>query len=88
MFALQGSPSFFQESEVSWPRLRKGFELMQRAYPKSSWNQANFAVFACRAHDGNTYGALRPNIDPGKFKEAAPNGISLEVCDTRFLKAI
>jgi len=82
----QGSPSFFQESKMSWPRMRKGFERMMRAYPKSSWNQANFAMFACRAHDGNTYGILRPNIDPGKFKEAAPTGISLEVCDARFMK--
>jgi hypothetical protein len=82
----QGPPSFFQESKVSWPRMRKGFERMMRAYPKSARNRANFAVFACRAHDGNTYGILRPKIDPGEFNQAAPTGISLEVCDARFMK--
>jgi len=82
----QGSSSFFQESKVSWPRMRKGFERMMRAYPKSARNQAHFAMFACRARDGTTYGILRSNIDPGQFKEAAPTGISLEVCDARFMK--
>ena len=83
----QGSPSFFQESKVSWPRMRKGFERMMQAYPKSARNQANFAAFACRAHDGNTYAVLRPNIDSVEFKDAAPTGISLEVCDARFMKS-
>jgi hypothetical protein len=82
----QGSPSFFDESEVSWPRMRKGFERMMRAYPKSARNQAHFAMFACRAHDGNTYGMLRSKVDAGQFREAAPQGISLEVCDARFMK--
>jgi hypothetical protein len=82
----QGSPSFFQESKVSWPRMRKGFERMMRTYPKGARNHAAFAMFACRAHDANTYGVLRPNVDPVQFEQIAPTGISLEVCDARFMK--
>jgi len=81
-----GSPGFFEDSLVSWPRMRKGFERMMAAYPKSAWNQANFAMFACRARDATTYGLLRPKINAGQFEAAAPDGISLEVCDARFMK--
>ena len=81
-----GSPSFFQDSRVSWPRMRAGFELMMRAYPASAWNQANFAMFACRARDATTYGTLRPKINAAQFRKAAPEGISLEVCDARFMQ--
>jgi hypothetical protein len=81
-----GSPDFFAESLVDWRRLRAGFELMMKQYPNSSWNQANFAAFACRAEDGTTYFKWRRNVDAGKFKEAAPDGISLEVCDARFTR--
>jgi hypothetical protein len=82
------SPSFFDDSLVSWPRMRGGFERMMREYPKSKWNQASFAVFACRARDATTYGVLRPKVDAEQFKMAAPEGISLEVCDARFLTKV
>jgi hypothetical protein len=81
-----GSPSFFEDSLVSWRRMRSGFERMMLAYPKSAWNQANFAVYACRARDATTYALLRPKINAGQFQAAAPEGISLEVCDARFMK--
>jgi hypothetical protein len=87
--ALEGrSPSFFQDSKVSWPRMRRGFELMMQAYPDSTWNAANFAIYACRARDATVYATLRPKIDAAKFKEGAPQGISMEVCDARFMKKI
>jgi hypothetical protein len=81
-----GSPSFFQDSKVNWTRMRTGFELMMRVYPASTWNQANFAMFACRAHDATAYALLRPKVDAVQFRAAAPEGISLEVCDARFMK--
>jgi len=81
-----GSPSFFQDSLVSWKRMRSGFERLMREYPNSPWNQANFTAYACRAHDATTYGLLRPKVDATQFKQAAPYGISLEICDARFLK--
>jgi len=78
--------SLFEESLVSWTRMRKGFEQMMREYPESDWNLANFASFACRAHDATSYGKLRPKVFPVRFEEASPEGISLDVCDARFMK--
>ncbi len=78
--------SLFEESAVSWPRMRRGFEEMMKAYPDSEWNRANFASFACRAHDATAYGLLRPKVQGVSFWNAAPEGISLDVCDARFLK--
>jgi hypothetical protein len=79
-----GDPDFFTESRVDWRRMRAGFELLMRQFPKSAWNQANFAVFACRANDAGTYLKWRQKVDRNEFYKAAPAGISLEVCDARF----
>jgi hypothetical protein len=78
--------SLFDESAMSWPRMRRGFEAMMKAYPDSEWNRANFASFACRARDATAYGLLRPKVQAVSFWNAAPEGISLDVCDARFLK--
>jgi hypothetical protein len=82
-----GAPqTFFNESLVSWPRMRNGFEVLMKQFPLSQWNLANFAMFACRAHDGNTYLKLRPTVDPAQARLAGQGTFSLEVCDARFLK--
>lgn len=80
-----GDPDFFDESFVDWPRMRTGFELLMKQFPKSEWNQANFVAYACRANDAATYLKWRKTVHPGEFKNAAPDGISLETCDTRFI---
>jgi hypothetical protein len=77
-------PDFFAESMVSWPRMRKGFELLMKQFPDSAWNKANFVSFACRAGDAPTYAKWRDTVDAGVFSGAAPDGLSLEVCDLRF----
>jgi hypothetical protein len=79
--------SLFRQSNMSWPRMRAGFEAMMKAYPDSEWNRANFAAYACRAHDADSYGLLRPKVQDTKFWNAAPEGLSLDVCDARFRKA-
>jgi hypothetical protein len=78
--------SLFEESAVSWPRMRKAFEALMKDYPDSEWNRANFASFACRAHDATAYGLLRSKVQEVSFWNAAPEGLSLDVCDARFLK--
>ena len=75
---------FFEESLVSWPRMRKGFELMMKGFPDSKWNRSNFAAFACRVGDGSTYFKWRMGLRAGEFNLAAPQGLSMEVCDARF----
>lgn len=79
-------PDFFQESKVDWRRMRHGFELLMASYPNGDRNRASFAAFACRKHDSATYGVLRPKVKGHLFGEVAPTGISLEVCDARFMK--
>jgi hypothetical protein len=83
-----GDADFFEESLVSWPRLRAGFELLMKQFPKSAWNQANFVWYACRARDANTYYTWRKTVDAGQFKQAAPAGVTLETCDARFMRKI
>jgi hypothetical protein len=81
-----GDPNFFTESRVSWLRMRSGFALLMKQFPKSAWNQANFVAFACRAGDADTYYKWRQAVDRNEFHNAAPAGISLEICDARFTK--
>jgi hypothetical protein len=85
-FFQNSSPDFFRDSKVNWPRLRRGFEQMMAAYPNSALNHATFAAFACRAGDATTYAKLRPKIDAVTFDELTPQGLSLEICDARFMK--
>jgi hypothetical protein len=75
---------FFEESLVSWPRFRAGYEASLQNYP-DKLNKANFVAFACRAGDGSAYMKFRNGITPDDFMEVAPQGITLEVCDERFL---
>lgn len=79
-------PDFFAASHVSWPRMRTGFELMMKQFPNSQRNQAFVVAYACRAADAATYYKWRQTVHPGFFEQAAPEGISLEVCDARFMK--
>jgi hypothetical protein len=75
---------FFKESLVSWSRLRAGYEMLIQQYP-DKLNRADFAAYACRAEDGSGYMKFRKSITPDDFREVAPDGITLEVCDARFL---
>jgi hypothetical protein len=83
-----GDPDFFTASRVEWPRMRSGFELLMKQFPASAWNQATFVVFACRAGDAATYFKWRQTVDGNQFYKAAPEGISLEVCDARFTRNV
>jgi hypothetical protein len=79
-----GDLAFFEKSLVSWPRFRAGYEAELQKYP-DKLNKANFVAFACRAGDGSAYMKFRSGVTPDDFMEVAPQGITLEVCDERFL---
>ena len=81
-------PDFFEASDVRWARMRRGFERLLLAFPEGVRNQASFAAFACRANDATTYAKLRPKVDLASFRDVAPDGISIEVCDARFMKKV
>ena len=75
---------FFEDSLVDWSRMRAGFEALLKKYPEKL-NRASFASYACRAGDGSAYLKLRKDISKSDFFEVAPPGVSLEVCDARFI---
>ena len=60
--------------------MKVGFEEMMKEYPDSSWNLNNFASFACRAHDTDTYRRLRGQIG-GRVYEQAWYENEIEGCD-------
>jgi hypothetical protein len=44
----------FQEYHFSWPRIRQGFQAMQKQYPKSRWNLNTYCLMASIAGDQET----------------------------------
>lgn len=79
------SAKFFDETLVDWHLMKNGFDDLIAFYPKSAWNLNNYASFACRANDKETYLALRPRITKRSFySEAWPSGLSMEICDRHF----
>ena len=68
--------------------MKTGFEQLIAATPNSTWNLNNFASFACRAGDADTYRKLRKQISERIYNEAWPDNYSMEICDERLLKAI
>ena len=54
---------FWNQVAVSWPRVKAGFEEMERKYPESDWNLNNFARFAMKNDDKETCGRLLKKIE-------------------------
>jgi len=44
----------FRETEISWPRVKRGFEQMLERFPESNWNRNYFLRFALIARDAET----------------------------------
>jgi len=81
-----GNPDFFETSLVDWSRMKAGFEQLIKEFPKSEVYPAAFAAYACRAGDTGAYFRLRKTVSRPAFADLAPQGISLDVCDARFIK--
>lgn len=80
--------SLFADSGADWRDMREGFEQMMKATPDSLWNLNNFAVFACRANDADTYRRLRKQIGGRVYGDAWPSNYTMEICDERLAKPI
>jgi len=78
--------SLFEDSAANWADMKAGFEQLIAATPKSNWNLNNFATFACRAGDADTYRKLRKQIGEEFYEDAWPSNYTMEVCDERLLK--
>jgi len=72
-------PDLFNDSEVSWPKLKKAFEDLNARYP-DEWNKNLFATFACRARDKETTGRLLVELGTKAKLGAYSNGITTEGC--------
>jgi hypothetical protein len=80
--------SLFEDSAANWADLKTGFEQLIAATPKSNWNLNNFASFACRAGDADTYRKLRKQIGEPIYEDAWSSNFTMEICDERLLKVI
>lgn len=49
-----GINQFFEEYTFTWPRMKEGFQKLQKLYPKSRRNQTAFCMFAYLAQDYDT----------------------------------
>lgn len=72
-------PDLFEDSNVSWPHMKKAFEDLNARYP-DAWNKNLFATFACRARDKETTGKLLIELGPKASLGAYSNGITTEGC--------
>ena len=68
--------------------MKAGFGQLMKASPDSLWNLNNFASFACRAGDADTYRELRKKIGDRPYDDAWPDNFNIEVCDERLAKPI
>ena len=76
------SSTLFQDTPADWPSMKRGFDDLMSLTPQSSWNLNNYAAFACRAGDGQTYRSLKPRLSKAVFyPEAWIFGVSIEKCD-------
>jgi hypothetical protein len=75
--------SFFSETKVSWPRMRKGFHSLMKLYPTSRLISNNLLAYACLAEDKASYLKYRKlvtDLDPRAWR--AERGRDL--CDVKF----
>lgn len=75
----------FQDSKVSWGKMRDSFEGWVERYPSVD-NLNEYAAFACRANDRDTFVKIRARIinriNPNKW----PGNYSYDLCDHRFMQ--
>lgn len=83
---LSENKSLFDDSLVSWVRMKAGFRQLLKDYPDSDWNLNNFGRFACKAGDRSTYLEIRNRMGTGRIVQDVWKGnTSLEACDRTLL---
>jgi hypothetical protein len=74
-----------RDSLVSWSTMRDSFDELVERYPSAD-NLNEFAAFACRALDKDTYLRLRARIIDRIRPIKWPGNYSIDLCDHRFLE--
>jgi hypothetical protein len=77
---------FFEESAISWPRMKRSFEDLVRRYP-DAYNKAQFLTFACRVRDKETTARLIGEMGKAAEVNNVFDGITLETCRRFALQA-
>ncbi len=77
--------NIFQDSFVSWTKMKDSFEDLVQHYPSSD-NLNEFAAFACQAGDKETFLTIRAKILNRIVPYKWPGNYSLDLCDHRFMK--
>jgi hypothetical protein len=77
--------NLFKQTSASWTIMKKGFEDILKNYPSSKWELNNFASFACRAGDKQTYQSERLKIGNEIIPEAWRSNYSIDLCDHTYL---
>lgn len=75
----------FQDSRVSWEKMRDSFEDLVKRYPSND-NLNEFAAFACRANDKGAFLNIRPKINNRIVPKKWPGNYSCDLCDHRFMQ--
>jgi hypothetical protein len=69
----------YEDSAVTWPKLKKGFEDMIARYPEH-WNKNLFATLACQSRDKETTGRLIAELRDLAYLAPWFPGVSTETC--------
>lgn len=84
---LPSSTDFFEDTLVEWPRMKQGFEQLLARYPDNAWYLQNYASFACRAGDGDSYLRLRSRFELWQADSRVwKSGHSPDTCDYMYMK--
>lgn len=74
------------DSMLSWPRMRAAYQGMAKRYPSMD-NLNEFAAFACRARDKETFLTLSARIQGHVVPNAWPENYSIDLCNHRFMQS-
>ncbi|MDD2899339.1 MAG: DUF4034 domain-containing protein [Desulfuromonadaceae bacterium] len=70
----------YDNSGISWDKMKEGFTEINRNYPGSMWNINFFAKFACLAKDKETLVELLKQVDSGVKYNNAWRDINMDDC--------
>jgi membrane associated rhomboid family serine protease len=74
----------FADTPAFWSGIRSGYSGLVKRYPKSDVVFNNFANFACRAGDKETYSALRASLEKRTSSVSWTDKYSIQACDRKF----
>jgi hypothetical protein len=79
----------FRDTQVSWLRMKAGFEDLLQKYPDNSLFKNQYASYACRAGDAKTYLGIRQQLDRRRIvNKAWKHNYTVDTCDHTYMKRL